>query len=326
MAFQTERAKAQPADPERRRFIKFVALGAMAGLGAYALGSIPGLSSALRRSGESLVESQGICLHDLDAGEEGKLVPAAAWLRSDVGSDGWAAISDYASGTGRKTLAILGQFALWSAGLRADSFSREDWRAAVLAAVKANPSSAAFEIWNEPLQNISGYQDGTPERYMEMLMDAHDIIRDNAPASLVVAGGGLQVYGPYADASLAFAKSLAELGAWEYCNAVSLHAYPYGEASAGMAETYERNVRAYADTTGREIWISETGQVSQYDQQAYMETAYPALLRGGASKIFWYELVDDTSGDFGLLTSSMEKKRAYDAYTRELGDLESLLR
>lgn len=311
----------KPRDGGRRQFLKVLALGAVAGLGAYAVGSIPGLSSVLRDGDGTLVESQGICLHDMPVGIEGSLVPRAAWLRADIGSPGWKSISAYASGTGRKLLGILDQFTLWGAGIGADIFSLDDWKSAVSYAVKDNPQVAAFEVWNEPLQNTSGYQNGTPENYMNMLKTAYAAVKENAPGASVLAGGGLQAYGPYAAASLEFARTLTKLGMSAYSDAVSMHAYPYGTAGKDVVQAYESSVRSFAEITGKEIWISETGQITAYGQESYITSALPALERGGASKVFWYELADGPGGEFGLLSASLRRKPAYYAYVDELGTL-----
>ena len=112
-----------------------------------------------------------------------------------------------------------------------------------------------------------------------------------------------------------------------YCDAISLHAYPWGIYSAQYAgNAYVSSLENYSKTTGKDVWITETGQESvgeptpwssTTEQSDYMIASYQLLRSLDVKAYFWYELQDNTSFTdytFGLYDLNGIAKPALETY------------
>ena len=109
-----------------------------------------------------------------------------------------------------------------------------------------------------------------------------------------------------------------------YCDAIALHAYPYGTYAAKYAgNAYVNSLENYTKTTGKEVWITETGQYSEpynditytlQEQAAYLSTSYALFKSHHVKAYFWYELNDNNIAN-NLYPSNITTFGLYDFYT-----------
>jgi exo-beta-1,3-glucanase (GH17 family) len=88
-----------------------------------------------------------------------------------------------------------------------------------------------------------------------------------------------------------------------YCDAIALHAYPYGKYAVKYAgNAYVSSIENYTKTTDKDVWITETGQYSEpyngtayslQEQADYLGTSYALLKSQHIKAYFWYELNDN---------------------------------
>ena len=131
------------------------------------------------------------------------------------------------------------------------------------------PQAAAIEAWNEP--NLEAYwQDGPdPARYVDVLREIYEGVKDGNPR-MPVLGGALSNNPADADGNLSlhtFLDAMVADGAGRYMDALSLHAYP----TAALDEETEQfepaleEVRSFAANTEnwpQRLWITETGMAT----------------------------------------------------------------
>lgn len=257
----------------------------------------------------------------------------ACWLRSDL--DEWltqaiaafpwlgsSAPCSTAPGGPVKVLAILDDQTVWAArrlcpgGSLATAgqhhrtgFSLDDWQELVSCIARQFAGRiSAFEIWNEPLLPGStfGYQDGTPAHYADLLRVAWTAIKAADPRATVIALGGSDLYAGGDAARLAdmraFTTGLLALGAARYADAISLHAYPWGQADPSVLASYQAELPFQAQAWGKPVWITETGTraTDPGSQGAYAQAAYGLFVGAGVRHIFWFSITDQPDGTFGL--------------------------
>ena len=137
-----------------------------------------------------------------------------------------------------------------------------DWNNSVREALAEYPEVNWWEIWNEPDNYLSGYQNHSALNYFRMIASAANIIHSERPNDTVICfggDGGGSVY--YPSSAYQWWQQVWDYGASPYCNAVSVH-YDYSEPKASFSSIW--------NLTGKPIWESEIG-VSTANQLQYID-------------------------------------------------------
>lgn len=219
-----------------------------------------------------------------------------------------------------------------------DNFTMQDWNQSVQNAVNDyGDMTRVWEIWNEPTfpMNWKGYFNGSASTYTDMLKAACQIIHNSQPDATVIAFGGLHLYSssdPYwydtwVMRGLQFANNVTALGGMDYCDAIGLHAYPWGLNYSGLVENlFINSLNSYRQITGtKDVWITETGQTSeQYGRNqtakaTYLDQTFALFGNLSVKGYVWYELNDDNGrvavdGSFGLFDVNGSATPAFDVY------------
>ena len=232
------------------------------------------------------------------------------------------------------------------------NFNLSSWNQTVNDVVHTYGSKVvAWEIWNEPTYNNSylGYYQGTAQQYYDLLRSAYAIIKSQYPNATVLGLGGLPLYtsseGPisgttWVQYSLDFAQQVVALGGMNYCDAISLHFYPYGPYVPNTGLFCQQTMGAYQSLTGNKpVWITETcleeyspfWASSQQEQANFLSTSYNLFKNSEVKAYFWYELCDNyqknlynpTVSNFGLYDVNGNPKLALDTYLTVTGGLRS---
>ena len=209
-----------------------------------------------------------------------------------------------------------------------DSFTLYDWELAVETAVRDYGDFVTiWEIWNEPYSNnLLGFFNGSASSYVSMLEAAYQIIKSASPNATVLGLGGLHLYSaddPWVSIGLDFAREVVSLGGMNYCDAISLHAYPWGKysASARAQNAFINSIVLFREITGKEVWITEVGQKTiddnfdQSEQYRFLNQSYQLLRSQNVRAYIWYELNDRGTDTFGLFDINSNPKTAYYTYT-----------
>ena len=108
----------------------------------------------------------------------------------------------------------------------------------------------------------------------------------------------------YTNQSYIWASQVVQLGGMNYCDAVAVHAYPYGMYFSFLAgATFTNYMQQYSQLCGKPVWVTEVGQESSsstwaatQDQQAsFLNQSYNLLRSAGAKAYFWYQLEPTTT-------------------------------
>ena len=266
----------------------------------------------------------GVLCHEINAAQAATLADNGVnWVSDDVdfnqSASNWNTVYSLAQQNHLQVLGILDQ---WTMNFNY-TFTITDWENTVKEAVTTYGSGvSAWEIWNEPCfsSNYFGVFNGTAAEYVELMSTAYPIIKSAYPNATVLGLGGLPLYtsteGPsnttlvqypsdytWVDYSENFTQAVVNLGGMNYCDAISLHAYPYGKYAAKYAgNAYVSSLKNYTKTTGKEVWITETGQYSEpyngmtytpQEQADYLGASYALLKSQHVKAYFWYELNDN---------------------------------
>ena len=234
----------------------------------------------------------GVCFHHAAFGNE--YTPAAASVLDDLRSAGkfWirgdfqdpAKDAPFAADMERKGIEVLALLPWYSK-------DTSGWPAYVKEEVQAARTVPAWEITNEPEMSWWGGPI-SPSNYMEMLRDAHAIIK--------AANRDARIVGPAVGANpegVAYLNALIELGLLDLVDAVSIHYYPFHRST-------ELAAVKNAVAGRRPIWITETGWTSadqeggEEAQRGYVRSHYDP--QGGTlgadpavEVIIHYELNDE---------------------------------
>ena len=112
---------------------------------------------------------------------------------------------------------------------------------------------------------------------------------------------------------------MVDLGGMQYCDAISLHAYPYGTFSDVGKNTFISSLESYRNITNKEVWITESGQESignsewhssELEQNSFLSQSYNILQKQNVKAYIWYELNDSSerNSTFGLYDINLEPK------------------
>jgi len=206
----------------------------------------------------------------------------ANWVRwglrsGGVGSDPWN-FAKYVTDNGIK---ILGTFSRKIAPWVGSDFGPiqdlDHWRMLVQQAIATyGPFISAAECWNEPdLPKFhSGYMDGSPEHYIQMLQILHEELKAYNPSIPLFAGSVATMrdtqtvpgnyYGGY------FLRRIDELGAKNYSDGYSFHLYAWFlNGVSGLYSLTDVYNSAKAIAGSRPVWLTEMGStLSNEDLQA----------------------------------------------------------
>lgn len=183
-----------------------------------------------------------------------------------------------------------------------------------------------WEIWNEPTD--PKFFIGNASNYAEMLKVANQTIKNLSPDAVVIGLAGLHLYSgeeEWVSKGLDFAKNVTALGGMDHCDAVSLHAYPWGNYTAEVEKAITQSLEQYRNITQKDIWITEAGQHSnsrdhdEKEQAHFLYNSYKLLQSQNVSAYIWYEL-SETEGDilaedtFGLFDVDSKPKMSFQTY------------
>ena len=193
----------------------------------------------------------------------------------------------------------------------------------------------AWEIWNEPanpnypLLNLNVTNEESQANmgeivdfYYSMVQTASPIIRQSDPTAKILLFGGLNLYSggdDHLSLDMNFSRELASKNIEQYGDAISVHAYPWGQVEPRVWESYTESLAYYRGlftNKSLEIWVTETGQSMEAggeDGQArYMADAL-GYFQGKVTHLFCYSLVDNAQdlGSFGLIGNEATPRPAY---------------
>ncbi len=172
------------------------------------------------------------------------------------------------------------------------------------------------EVWNEPdLPTFSsGYMDGTPTHYMEILKATFDVGKTLGFTKDKLLGPSLATmrdsqttpgdhYGGY------FAKQIKGLGVENYIKAITVHIYDWfldGEAGLrNAADVYNAAKKIFSIP----VWTTETGHQGS-ETSVKMNQWFTELKTVGCPVVIWYTYIDGDN-NYGLLNADFSPKDSY---------------
>ena len=111
------------------------------------------------------------------------------------------------------------------------------------------------------IYNASYLMNGSAYNYYVIIKSASGIIKAREPNAKIVCFGGA----PIADyQAMLWYRQVWSYGAAKYCDAISIHAYPYGPEllSSTQITAWMASIQAYENFTHKPIWITEFGMPS----------------------------------------------------------------
>ena len=312
----------------------------------------PLITSSLQQTGslgQTVVGSEmisGVLAHDMSPVEAQLLANSSInWVSCDVTFNPsdisqWGQIYSLAQQYHLSLMGILDQHLM----NYSNTFTLNDWSNAVTQAVNNFGSVVkTWEIWNEPNypDNALGYFNGSAQTYVTMLQTAYHDIKAVAPTDTVIGLGGMPLYDSenqtinyYTQQAFAWATQVVQLGGMNYCDAISVHAYPYGQyfpELAGSSFTYY--VQHYQQLCNKPVWVTEVGQESysatwaatETQQSTFLSQSYTLFQGLGVKAYIWYELNDNytaiPNSNFGLFDNNGNQKPAFDTFVDAVNDL-----
>ncbi len=218
------------------------------------------------------------------------------------------------------------------------TFQLNDWDNAVNQAVSEfGDVVKTWEIWNEPnfAWNSFGYYNGTAQQYVALMQTAYDNIKAAAPNDVVIGLGGVPLFtgseptmaNTYAQQAYAWTQNVVQLGGMKYCDAIAVHAYPYGEYNQISQLAWQYFLQNYQQLCQEKpIWVTEVGQesystnytASETLQSAFLTQSYTLLQSLGVKAYIWYELNDNytnrPNSNFGLFDNGGNPKDSLSAF------------
>jgi hypothetical protein len=289
----------------------------------------------------------GVLAHEMTAAEVQLLAESnITWVSCDVTFNPsdiseWHKVYSLARQYHLSVLGVLDQHLM----NYSSTFTLNDWSDAVTQAVLEFGSVVkTWEVWNEPSipQNYLGYYNGTAQAYISMLQTAYNDIKSIAPSDTVIGLGGAPLYtsdepslsDTYAAQAYNWTQQVVQLGGMSYCDAIAVHAYPYGQyypELAGASFTYY--LQQYSQLCDKPVWLTEVGQEShstnwtatESGQSAFLAQTYSLFQGLGVKAYIWYELNDNYTAipdsNFGLFDNNGNQKPAFDTFVDEANGL-----
>jgi hypothetical protein len=282
----------------------------------------------------------GVLAHEMTSQEAQTLAKSnITWVSCDVTSNPsddceWDQIYSLAKQYNLSLLGILD----WHLMNYSQTFQLSDWSNAVNQAINEfGDVVKTWEIWNEPnfAWNSYGFYNGTAQQYVTLMQTAYDNIKSAAPNDTVIGLGGVPLFtgaeptiaNTYASQAFVWAQSVVQLGGMKYCDAIAVHAYPYGAYNQISQLAFEYFLQNYQQLCqGKPIWVTEVGQESfstnwaatETQQSAFLNQSYSLLQGLGVKAYIWYELNDNYTdrpdSNFGLFDNSGNQKDAFSVF------------
>ena len=190
-----------------------------------------------------------------------------------------------------------------------------------------------YEVWNEwdigiglPKKYDVG---GSPEDYIKLLKAVYPRIKAIEPEAIVMAGsctsGGVK---------RGWFEKIIQLGALDYCDAVSIHSYNYGsrfpqrspEACSAWMDDVQKMLRKYNNGKYVPFYVTEMGWPTHFGKRStepelsasYLARLYLlARMSPSFRGIWWYDFQDDgwrreyNENNFGIVRPDLTPKPAY---------------
>ena len=251
----------------------------------------------------------------------------ARWIRIDVFPEFEAAVKNAKA----YNLKVLGILDSWMFGNQT-VFTLEDWQGNVTYYVSRYADYVdAWEIWNEPASptypllnlDLSSQENMSRivEFYFSMVQTASPIIREYDPTAKIVLFGGLNLWSgndPNLELDMNFSRELAERNIEQYGDAVSVHAYPWGEeVESWVWQRYDEALSYYHESFTLEFWVTETGHPANFTGEAVQAQYLSDTLqyfKGKVARLFWYSLSDNAweNDSFGLIGDGKPRLAYYE--------------
>lgn len=192
---------------------------------------------------------------------------------------------------------------------------------------------AFYEIWNEwdigiGLRNPYNVG-GSPEDYVKLLKAVYPRIKSAGPDVTVIAGASTS-----GGVKKGWLEKVIQLGALDYCDAVSIHSYNYSskfperspEACSDWMADVQKMLRKYNNDADVPFYVTEMGwptHVGRAGTGPELSASYLArlylLARISASfhGLWWYDFQDDgwkpdhNENNFGIVRPDLTAKPAY---------------
>jgi hypothetical protein len=168
-----------------------------------------------------------------------------------------------------------------------------------------------------------------------LMQTAYDNIKAAAPNDTIIGLGGVPLFtgteptpdNTYASQAYAWTQSVVQIGGMKYCDAIAVHAYPYGAFNQISQFAFEYFLQNYQQLCqGKPIWVTEVGQESfstnwtstETQQSAFLTQSHSLLQSLGVKAYIWYELNDNYTerpdSNFGLFDNSGNSKDSFNAF------------
>ena len=282
----------------------------------------------------------GVLAHEMTSQEAQTLAKSTiTWVSCDVTSNPsddceWRQIYSLAKQYNLSLLGILD----WHLMNYSQTFQLSDWSNAVNQAVSEfGDVVKTWEIWNEPnfAWNSYGFYNGTAQQYVALMQTAYADIKAAAPNDIVIGLGGVPLFtgaeptpsNTYASQAYTWTQSVVQLGGMKYCDAIAVHAYPYGAYNQISQFAFQYFLQNYQQLClGKPVWVTEIGTESysinwtatQTQQSTFLTQSYSLLQSLGIKAYIWYELNDNYTdrpdSNFGLFDNSGNPKDAFTAF------------
>lgn len=168
---------------------------------------------------------------------------------------------------------------------------------------KSNPRIIGWEVFNEPdivtVPSDVVLELTDPVNYVELMKLANAAIKSISPGKLAVMAATVSIQQNFPN-NFNYNKALKDGGIGEFTDVWNIHYY---------GKQFEKVVAAggiadFLNGTGKEIWITESGQQGPNEQLEYVETVWPFLTEKipGISRIYYYEYSSNApiTQSFGL--------------------------
>lgn len=190
-----------------------------------------------------------------------------------------------------------------------------------------------YEIWNEWDIGIGMRKPynvgGSPESYVKLLKAVYPRIQAVEPKAVVIAGGCTS-----GGVKKGWFEKIIQLGALDYCDAVSIHSYNYGskfperspEACSAWMDDVQKMLSKYNNGKDVPFYVTEMGwptHIGKRSTEPELSASYLArlylLARTSPSfrGLWWYDFQDDgwraeyNENNFGIVRPDLTAKPAY---------------
>lgn len=258
--------------------------------------------------------SVGVCTHGNESSELFAIKDGIKYFRTDITNEQQQiSLLNYEHSLGAEYLGIL-DYATLPNGISNKNWSLNEWNESVEEAVKSYPWISTWEIWNEPyVENFqTGFMNGSAYNYYLIIKSASTIIKSYEPNATIVCFGGAPIDSYYV---FEWYARVWSYGAYRYCDAISIHAYPPGPEllNNSTINKWKEALGMYENLTGKPIWITEIGMPANSTfpgfspslQNKFLIQSFDLLNSiGYVKRVYWYDLwglSDMGQNNFGLL-------------------------